>query len=70
MATNRLEKIDSRYLAFDIDGVVADIMSTFISVAHERYKSGICAMTISSNLIWSTASEWMKTWFGKYWTCC
>ena len=38
MAANRLlNKIDSRYLAFDIDGVVADIMSTFISVANERY---------------------------------
>ena len=38
MAANRLlYKIDSRYLAFDIDGVVADIMSTFISVANERY---------------------------------
>lgn len=32
-----LDKIDSRQLAFDIDGVVADIMSAFISLAHERY---------------------------------
>jgi uncharacterized HAD superfamily protein len=39
MTVNRLlDKIDSRYLAFDIDGVVADIMSTFISLANERYK--------------------------------
>jgi uncharacterized protein len=36
-AHKMLQKIDSRYLAFDIDGVVADIMSTFISVANERY---------------------------------
>jgi uncharacterized HAD superfamily protein len=33
-----LTKIDSRRLAFDIDGVVADIMSTFIAVARERYR--------------------------------
>jgi uncharacterized protein len=33
-----LPKIDSRRLAFDIDGVVADIMSTFIAVARERYQ--------------------------------
>jgi uncharacterized protein len=33
-----LPKIDSRQLAFDIDGVVADIMSTFIAVAKERYQ--------------------------------
>jgi uncharacterized HAD superfamily protein len=33
-----LAKIDSRQLAFDIDGVVADIMSTFIAVAKERYQ--------------------------------
>lgn len=32
-----LTKIDPRQLAFDIDGVVADIMSTFIAVAKERY---------------------------------
>jgi uncharacterized protein len=31
------DKIDPRQLAFDIDGVVADIMSTFIAMAHERY---------------------------------
>lgn len=38
MAANLLpDKIDPRQLAFDIDGVVADIMSTFISMAHERY---------------------------------
>jgi uncharacterized protein len=34
---NLLDKIDPRQLAFDIDGVVADIMSTFIAVAKERY---------------------------------
>ncbi len=33
-----LKKIDSRQLAFDIDGVVADIMSTFIALARERYQ--------------------------------
>lgn len=32
-----LHNIDSKHLAFDIDGVVADIMSTFISLANERY---------------------------------
>jgi uncharacterized protein len=32
-----LTKIDPRQLAFDIDGVVADIMSTFIAVAKEHY---------------------------------
>jgi uncharacterized protein len=32
-----LDKIDSRRLAFDIDGVVADIMSTFIALANDRY---------------------------------
>jgi hypothetical protein len=31
-----VDKIDSRHLAFDIDGVVADIMSTFVSLANER----------------------------------
>jgi uncharacterized protein len=31
------EKIDPRRLAFDIDGVVADIMSTFVSLANERF---------------------------------
>ncbi len=30
-------KIDPRALAFDIDGVVADIMTTFIQLARERY---------------------------------
>ncbi len=34
---NLLTKLDPRQLAFDIDGVVADIMSTFIAVAKERY---------------------------------
>jgi uncharacterized HAD superfamily protein len=32
-----LDKINSRQLAFDIDGVVADIMSAFISLANDRY---------------------------------
>lgn len=32
-----LTRIDPRRLAFDIDGVVADIMSTFIQLAKERY---------------------------------
>jgi hypothetical protein len=36
-ASKLLDKIDSRQLAFDIDGVVADIMSTFVSLANERY---------------------------------
>lgn len=34
----KLRKIDSRQLAFDIDGVVADIMTTFIDLARERYQ--------------------------------
>jgi uncharacterized protein len=33
-----LTKIDSRQMAFDIDGVVADVMSTFIALAKERYQ--------------------------------
>jgi uncharacterized HAD superfamily protein len=37
MAAVLPEKIDPHQLAFDIDGVVADIMSTFIAMAHERY---------------------------------
>lgn len=32
-----MTKIDPQLLAFDIDGVVADTMSAFISLAHERY---------------------------------
>uniref|UniRef100_UPI004049A1C9 5' nucleotidase, NT5C type n=1 Tax=Desulfobacca sp. TaxID=2067990 RepID=UPI004049A1C9 len=32
-----ISKIDPRRLAFDIDGVVADIMSTFMQLAKERY---------------------------------
>lgn len=32
-----LARLDPRRLAFDIDGVVADIMSTFIHLARERY---------------------------------
>lgn len=34
---NPLAQIDPRHLAFDIDGVVADIMTTFIQLARERY---------------------------------
>ena len=32
-----ITRIDPRRLAFDIDGVVADIMTTFIQLARERY---------------------------------
>jgi len=32
-----ITRIDPRRLAFDIDGVVADIMTTFIQLAKERY---------------------------------
>ncbi len=32
-----LTRLDPRQLAFDIDGVVADIMTTFIAMAQERY---------------------------------
>ncbi len=32
-----IRKIDPRHLAFDIDGVVADIMSTFLHLARDRY---------------------------------
>ncbi|AEB09056.1 5' nucleotidase, NT5C type [Desulfobacca acetoxidans] len=39
MATALLpDKLDPQRLAFDIDGVVADIMTTFIDLARERYK--------------------------------
>jgi uncharacterized protein len=37
MTKQILTRLDPRQLAFDIDGVVADIMSTFIAVANERY---------------------------------
>lgn len=37
MVKQTVSKIDPRHLAFDIDGVVADIMTTFISLARERY---------------------------------
>lgn len=37
LKTAHLQKIDPSRLAFDIDGVVADIMSTFLHLARDRY---------------------------------
>jgi uncharacterized HAD superfamily protein len=40
LVSNKLPSIPPDSLAFDIDGVVADIMTTFLALARERYDCG------------------------------
>jgi uncharacterized protein len=40
IVSNKLPSIPLDSLAFDIDGVVADIMTTFLTLARERYDCG------------------------------
>jgi hypothetical protein len=40
ISSNKLVSIPLDALAFDIDGVVADIMTTFLDLARERYNCG------------------------------
>jgi hypothetical protein len=65
-----LAKIDPRLLAFDIDGVVADIMSTFVSWQMNAFRADPSNTMILSNSIWSTACKWMKPSSGKYSMYC
>ncbi len=55
----KLPLIPKDGIAFDIDGVVADIMTTFLDLARERYgREATCATSTSPPFFWRSAWIW------------